>query len=128
MSSKTYKYLTPCEVTVKRIIPAIRAALSMLMVKKYGMSIYDVSKALGITPAAVSNYISGKRGEGLALAFLEDEELRSELEKLASKFYNKEGSIDDIVGFIRKICKEAIEGKLKNEKIVSEYSKVIVKK
>ena len=53
---------TPCEEAVKKYIPALRSAVAMLLVKEYGMPLYRVAKLLGLTPAAISNYLKGVRG------------------------------------------------------------------
>ncbi|MCW3132915.1 MAG: helix-turn-helix domain-containing protein [Methanophagales archaeon] len=52
---------TPCEVIVWDVLPGIRAALAEELVKN-GISQKEASKMLGITPAAVSQYVSKKRG------------------------------------------------------------------
>jgi len=87
-------------------LPAVRAALSIIMINDLNASIYDTAKALGITPAAVSNYISGKRGSELVDKLLSNDKIRYELEDLAKKLAKKEASHDDIIEFLCKICKD----------------------
>lgn len=41
----------------------IRATLAWYMIKEYGMRGHEVSGKLGISDAAVSQYLSGKRGK-----------------------------------------------------------------
>ena len=53
----------PCEEAVRKIIPTIRALIAYTLVKEYKLSIYSTAKLMGITPAAVSNYVSGRRGK-----------------------------------------------------------------
>lgn len=55
-------FTVPCEVTVKKILPALRAAIAITLVKNYDVTPYRAAKLLGLTPAAVSNYLSGRRG------------------------------------------------------------------
>ncbi len=54
----------PCEIIVNYILPSVRAQLSKELVRS-GMSQRKVSNVLQVTPAAVSQYISGKRGYAL---------------------------------------------------------------
>jgi predicted transcriptional regulator len=54
--------LLPFEIESKAIIPAIRAILALKLIDKYGMREDDVAKAVGITQAAVSNYVRCTRG------------------------------------------------------------------
>lgn len=51
----------PCQKIVWDVLPAIRAAIAVELVKN-GVSQVDASKMLEIAPSAVSQYLSGKRG------------------------------------------------------------------
>ncbi len=52
----------PCELVVWYVLPCIRSELAKELVK-LGLSQKEVSKRLGITPAAVSQYVREKRGK-----------------------------------------------------------------
>ena len=51
----------PCEWRIRNIVPIIRATLAVLLIREYGLSIYQVAKILSISPAAVSNYLALRR-------------------------------------------------------------------
>lgn len=53
----------PCENAVWYLLPRIRADLARELVKQ-GMSQIEAADKLGITPAAVSQYLHKKRGSG----------------------------------------------------------------
>ena len=55
--------LLPSEIESKLLIPAIRAILSKEMVIEKGLKEEEVARMLGITQAAVSNYLRGVRGD-----------------------------------------------------------------
>lgn len=55
--------LLPSEIESKLLIPAIRAILSKEMVIEKGLKEEEVARMLGITQAAVSNYLRGTRGD-----------------------------------------------------------------
>lgn len=55
--------LLPSEIESKLLIPAIRAILSKEMVIERGLKEEEVARMLGITQAAVSNYLRGTRGD-----------------------------------------------------------------
>ncbi|MBN1235540.1 MAG: helix-turn-helix domain-containing protein [Methanotrichaceae archaeon] len=59
----------PCEEIVWNVLPCIRAAIADELVKR-GISQKEVSRMLGITPPAVSQYVSKKRGYNIV--FRED--------------------------------------------------------
>ena len=46
-----------------RLIPAVRAILAKKLIKEYSLKEEDVAKVLGITQAAISNYVRGTRGD-----------------------------------------------------------------
>ncbi|MBZ4218815.1 MAG: helix-turn-helix domain-containing protein [Chlorobium sp.] len=76
----------PCEKAVWYYLPQIRADLAIELVKT-GMTQSQAAKKLGVTPAAVSQYIHKKRG--------------MQLQK--SRSYRKE-----IDAAVKKICEEAV--------------------
>jgi uncharacterized protein len=54
--------LTPCEVAVKTVSPAIRALLAQTLLEKHEMKETQVAQVLGITQSAVSKYSNKVRG------------------------------------------------------------------
>lgn len=87
----------PCEIIVWEVLPCIRAALAEELIKR-GLSQNGISKTLGITQAAVSQYTSKKRGSRLNF----QEGAKEEIKKLADDLVR--GSVDDLVVRICKIC------------------------
>ncbi|HLG36639.1 MAG TPA: transcriptional regulator [Nitrososphaera sp.] len=55
--------LLPSEIEAKSLIPAVRAILAKKLIREYSLKEEDVAKVLGITQAAVSNYVRGTRGD-----------------------------------------------------------------
>jgi len=55
--------LLPAEIESKSLIPALRAILAKQLAKKHLIHEDQISKMLGVTQAAVSNYIRGTRGD-----------------------------------------------------------------
>ena len=55
--------LLPSEIEAKSLIPAVRAILAKKLIKEYSLKEEDAAKVLGITQAAVSNYVRGTRGD-----------------------------------------------------------------
>ncbi|NYT06693.1 MAG: helix-turn-helix domain-containing protein [Methanomicrobiales archaeon] len=52
-----------CDVMVRKYLPAMRAEMVLRLVQREGISQSDAAKRLGVSRAAVSQYLSGKRGE-----------------------------------------------------------------
>ncbi|MBP2030134.1 putative transcriptional regulator [Methanohalophilus levihalophilus] len=51
-----------CEIMVQRVLPAIRAEVARTMMIEFGCTQQRVAEVLGLSRAAVSQYVSEKRG------------------------------------------------------------------
>lgn len=54
--------LMHCDTMVRNILPPMRAEMVFRLVQREGLSQSDAAKRLGVTRAAVSQYMSRKRG------------------------------------------------------------------
>ena len=54
---------TPCEFMMWNGLPVIRREIAESMIKDYGLTQKEAAKKLGVTPAAVCQYLSKKRGK-----------------------------------------------------------------
>lgn len=59
----TQLVLLPAEIESKTLIPALRAILAKSLAEEHGIREDKISKMLGVTQAAISNYIRGTRGD-----------------------------------------------------------------
>jgi len=66
--------LLPAEIESKTLIPALRAILAKKLAEEHNVREDEISKMLGVTQAAVSNYIRGTRGDPSLIAKLLAEE------------------------------------------------------
>ena len=69
-------YLLRQEIEVWYIIPAVRKELAKLLTKKYSLSYEKTGRILGISKAAVSQYISNKRANKIKLNINTKKEIR----------------------------------------------------
>ena len=79
-------YLLPQEIEVWYIIPAVRKELSKQFTKKYNMSYERAGNILGISKAAISQYLSNKRANKVCL----DAKTKREVKKSAEKIFENE--------------------------------------
>ena len=54
--------LIHCDVLVRKMLPSMRAEMVSRLVNERGLSQSEASRRLGVTRAAVSQYVSRKRG------------------------------------------------------------------
>jgi len=93
----------PCQKIVWDVLPAIRAAIAVELVK-CGVSQVEASRMLEIAPSAVSQYLSGKRGYRIEF----EDEVKQSIGQLALDL--KEGQVNDLVSRICDICRQLREG------------------
>lgn len=93
----------PCQKVVWDILPAIRAAIAVELVK-CGVSQVEASRMLEIAPSAVSQYLSGKRGYRIEF----ENDVKHSIEQLAEDLKDKKEV--NLVKRICKICQQLREG------------------
>jgi hypothetical protein len=97
---------TPCEQIVWNGLPIIRKEIARALTQKYGLSQRKTAEKLGISCAAVSQYLSGKRGK----KDITDTEIINEIEISAERIFS---SKDDItVSEICRLCNVCISKKV----------------
>ena len=90
---------TPCEYMMWNGIPAIRKELAETMIKQFGLSQREAAEKLGLTPAAVCQYLSKKRGKNDIL----DQTIIKEITISAQRIIKNDGT--DIVIETCRICR-----------------------
>ena len=76
--------LLPAEIESKSLIPALRAILAKDLANKYNIREDEISKMLGVTQAAIRNYIRGTRGDPkLIEKLLEDKQVTDMLNDIS---------------------------------------------
>lgn len=76
--------LLPAEIESKSLIPALRAILAKKLAVDHKIREDEISSMLGVTQAAVSNYIRGTRGDpALIEKLLSDEQVAKMINELS---------------------------------------------
>jgi len=89
----------PCENIIWYGIPVIRREIAFCLINNFGLSQKEAAEKLGITPSAVSQYVSKKRGKITIM----DEKIINEI-KLSAKKINEKGELV-LNSELCKICK-----------------------
>ena len=79
---------TPCEIIVWNVVPIIRKEFTKKLIENHDLTQRAVANKLGITEAAVSRYVSGKRG---ALE-ITDDEISEEIKESAKRIVKENGT------------------------------------
>lgn len=97
-----------CEVIVADVLPAMRAVVTNELSKTYGLSQTQISKKLGITQPAISQYKREMRGQRAKL-ILSNEKIMKLVKKLAHDIATKDSDPMAIHIGLCKICKKIRE-------------------
>ncbi len=89
----------PCEIVVQKVLPAIRAELARIMLEE-GLPQQQVANRLGLSKAAVSQYLSAKRGQEVSFPA----EIEERINKLARSLAGNLAG-DDAVSSLCAVCK-----------------------
>lgn len=87
-----------CEKVVWNILPVIRKEISKILIEKKGYTRKKVADTLGVTEAAVSRYLSRKRGN----VEIADKELLKEIQKSTNRIIK--GDDSTVIVEICRIC------------------------
>jgi len=95
--------LLPAEIESKTLIPALRAILAKKLATDHKIREDEISRMLGVTQAAISNYIRGTRGDPSLIAKLMSEEQVAKMvnelsENLASDMAYTPSSLSRFIG------------------------------
>ncbi|MEM3383384.1 MAG: hypothetical protein QXL52_04900 [Nitrososphaerales archaeon] len=112
---------TPCEVVVKYMLPAFRSYVAKVLINEYHLSQTDVSKRLGTTQAAISHYISSKRGSKKLAQFESVPMMRNMVMEIAKEIASGNDSQADVLLHLCNICKF-----FRNHNILCDMHKDIV--
>lgn len=91
-----------CEIVANKILPAIRAELSIRLFENYNLKQIEISKLLGITQGAVSHYITCFRGKQREI-IKKYPEIENIVNEMAYKIAKGEMDINDFCKFCSKI-------------------------
>lgn len=80
---------TPCEIIVWYILPCIRKKMAEYMAEKLPQK--EIAEKLGLSNAAISQYLSDKRGRN----FKFDEQIIREIRKSADRIINGGDAIEE---------------------------------
>ena len=94
--------LMPCEIVVKSVLPGIRAMVAKELISIYDLKQVEVADLMGVTQAAVSQYVRGERG---AVLDLEEPKINELISTIAVQLKNDKTSRQEIISSICGACR-----------------------
>jgi len=95
------KKVMPQEIEVWYLIPALRKELAKIFIKKYKLKQKKAAEILGITEAAVSQYLKDKRGTALKFSKIEKENIDKTAKKIIKNPENLVAELYTLCGSFR---------------------------
>ena len=89
--------LLPAEIETKTSVPALRALVAKRLINEYNFSQKDTAKLIGVTQAAISNYLRGTRGNLTSLG--DDERIQNIVAEITTMMIEKHELSDIILKF-----------------------------
>lgn len=95
----------PCIIVVQYVLPAIRVLVAKELVEKHDLKRVRVAEKMGITPAAVTQYLKEVRGErGVKIVESSDEAVKI-VSKIAEGLAKDEVSVYDVMADVCRVCR-----------------------
>jgi hypothetical protein len=94
---------TPCEHILWNGLPVIRKEMAESMISDYGLNQKEAAEKLGMTPAAICQYLSKKRGN----TTIDNEDLLKEIKCSAERIIQDKET--DVIEETCRICKLFME-------------------
>ena len=86
--------MMPCEIVVKSVLPAMRALIAKELIENHDLKQVEVAEIMGITQAAISQYIRGERG---AMIDLSSQKINKMISNIAVQLKNRDSSGQAII-------------------------------
>jgi predicted transcriptional regulator len=95
----------PCMLITTHVLPAIRVIVAKDLVKVHELKPVRVASKMGLTPAAVTQYVSGVRGKKMVDALQRSEKTRAMLNRLTMELVKPESDIRAAMPMVCELCK-----------------------
>ncbi|MBU2100791.1 transcriptional regulator [Candidatus Micrarchaeota archaeon] len=100
----------PCEIIGWTVLPSIRRELTLYLVEEKKIERKKVCNILDLTPAALSQYLKGKRGKGVNLTRKQKEKIH----KMADSLFKGKKSRKKFILKACEVCKIMRKGSVCN--------------
>ncbi len=96
---------TNCESVARHVLPLYRAFVAKVLIEKYGCTQVQTAKKLGTTQAAISQYITSKRGrKGIPNYEVISVDVQKAADKLAKRLFETDLSREEFSAAFCDLC------------------------
>lgn len=94
----------PCETVMKESLPILRSLIVKDLIEKYGFSQVEVANKLGMTQAAISQYVSSKRGIKKSTKLEKSSKLKIMARQISKDIAENKRSDFDVTSRLCELC------------------------
>ena len=94
----------PCEIVSRNILPACRSLIARELIEKHHFTQTLAAEKLGTTQAAISHYLSSKRGEKYVNILTENSQAMSTITNLVDRIAMNETAPDEVMETFCELC------------------------
>ncbi len=102
-------------VVVQYILPALRVAIAKELVEDYGMRRVDVAESMGVTPAAITQYLNTSRGGRTSAMIDRSDQVQEEIHEIARALAKGDTPVDVLLFKLCKTCQT-----VRNERLLCD--------
>ena len=94
----------PCETVSKHFLPALRSLIAKGLIENYGVTQVIAAEKLGTTQAAISYYLSSKRGERHIKKIENDSQIKSTIKEIVDGLATEVLSPNEVMQKLCALC------------------------
>lgn len=94
----------PCEAIGRHVLPAFRSLIARGLIHDYGFTQTTAAKKLGTTQAAISYYLTSKRGEKYVETLEKDQHVKSQIDEIVKGLGEETLSSEEVMEKLCGLC------------------------
>jgi len=102
----------PCMIVTSQVLPAVRVLVAKDLIETHELKPTVVASKMGLTPAAVTQYVSGARGGKLIRALRESERVKRLLDRLVNELLKAQPDRRTAMAAVCELCRVVREERM----------------
>lgn len=101
---KEFSMKNPCEIIARYILPAFRSLIAKGLIEEHGFTQVAAAAKLGTTQAAISYYLSSKRGEKYINLLENNLHIKTKINEIIEGLVTTSFSSEEVTGTLCDLC------------------------
>ena len=94
----------PCEIITRHILPAFRSLIAQGLIEDHGFTQVAAAEKLGTTQAAISYYLSSKRGEKYINLLENNTHVKTKIQEIVERLSTNSFSSEEVTSSLCDLC------------------------